>query len=156
MHRGINSYYFCFQDIKYQINDLETPIEQTCKQADKILPSTSTSGRDLIKRESAQLKTDWSELLGQADETKTSLDQALLQWQEWEDSLDTTTRWIDKTEQQIKDIALASTLEDKQETLNKIKVGFSKAKYYKLNFYNSLDLLHETFSSLMIFFFFSY
>ena len=114
---------FIFKDIKSQITDIEAPIEQTHKQADKILTSTSTSGRDLIKRESAQLKSDWSELLGQADDTKTSLDQTLVQWQEWEDSLDSTTRWIDKTEQQMKNIGLASTLEDKQETLNKIKVS---------------------------------
>lgn len=97
-------------------------MSENIQQCDRLHTSTSTAGRDVLKRDARQMQADLSDLAVHADEVKCELERALEQWQAWEECVDNTTRWLDRAEQQVKDVALMSTLEEKEDTLTKIKV----------------------------------
>ena len=63
-------------------------LQSASSWADKAMLNTSPGGRETIRQAMAQLSATWSGFLTELGETRGGLDTALLQWTEFDDSLD--------------------------------------------------------------------
>ena len=110
------------KDVIQQIDDYDDQLRMTSELCDKTMPNTSIPGREVLKRSISSLESDWNTVMSEAEESKAGLEQALIQWQEFEAAQSALTLWISRTEQELKDVSLKATLDEKQEQVDKFKV----------------------------------
>ncbi|KAH9507320.1 hypothetical protein Btru_056905, partial [Bulinus truncatus] len=88
-----------------------------------VLPNTSVSGRDDLRREMQALQQDYDGLSAGINEAKTQLDGTLAQWTVYDDSVDQLQRWLKDLESRIEsDSQLQNTLQEKKLQLERVKV----------------------------------
>lgn len=93
--------------------------------ADKTMLNTSPGGREAIRRAMNQLSNNWTAFLNELGETRSALDTALLQWTEFDDSLDQVRRWEDDMRAKL---AEASDSGDGEEELSDKALRLQRAK----------------------------
>ncbi len=109
------------QELQNQQKDGDNKESQVSELNAKTQVNTSAPGIEILKRELDALKSDWDSAKDEADSAQTALENALQLWKEFETSHTTLNNWLKNTEQQLKDIALRSTLEEKQEQVERLK-----------------------------------
>ena len=83
--------------------------------------NTSSAGKEILKRELEALKSDWDSTTTHAEEALGTLQIALEKWKEFDETHTVLNNWLRSMEQQLKDFELRSTLEEKQEQVERFK-----------------------------------
>ncbi|XP_019623005.1 PREDICTED: nesprin-1-like [Branchiostoma belcheri] len=87
---------------------------------EKTMQNTAAEGRSIIQQKLESLRKDWQAFSSSASETKASLENSLLQWGSYQESLDQLTNWLHQTESTLdKDLPLVADLKEKRAQLNK-------------------------------------
>lgn len=89
------------------------------------LTKTSAQGQELLRRELDTLTSDWETFVADVSEAREKLKQSLQAWHDFEDSHNALSQWLRAKEQQVKEYELQSTLEEKTEQVEKLKVRTS-------------------------------
>ena len=90
------------------------------------MPQTAPPGRKQIERECDSLRHDWDKFITQITSTKSSLEESLLSWQQFDKSFDGLSKWLKETESQLTDYQMKSSLAEKKVQVEKFKVCFVK------------------------------
>ena len=98
-----------------RLNDVNSISERT-------QVNTSAPGREVLRREVDSLWADSKTSLSDAAEAKSGLERALDEWNAFENAHESFCNWLRQTEQKTKDFELKSTLEEKEEQLEKFLV----------------------------------
>lgn len=93
--------------------------------------TTSAAGCDKLRRDANNIRQRYGELCEAVDEALGRLDKALSQATEAETALETAQTWLNGVEQQLRDVQLKATLEEKQQQLAKVKVTFAISLIYR-------------------------
>ncbi|CAH1263258.1 SYNE1, partial [Branchiostoma lanceolatum] len=87
---------------------------------EKTMENTAPEGRSIIQQQLESLRKDWQAFGSSASETKASLENSLLQWGSYQESLDELTKWLQQTESTLdKELPLVADLKEKRAQLNK-------------------------------------
>ncbi|XP_012271233.1 nesprin-1 isoform X8 [Orussus abietinus] len=89
--------------------------------AAEVAKSTAPKGQDAIAREIATLEASLRQHLGEIESVETKQKAALKKWQEFEDQLESHTKWFRTMEATFRDQQLQSTLEEKEARLRMFK-----------------------------------
>ncbi|CAL1544282.1 unnamed protein product [Lymnaea stagnalis] len=88
-----------------------------------VLPNTSVSGRDNMRRDMQTLQQEYDGLSAGLNDAKTQLDGTLAQWTVYDDSVEQLQRWLRDLEAQIEsDSQVQNTLQEKKLQLERVKV----------------------------------
>lgn len=87
-----------------------------------VLPARS---QEAMQRDVANLKFDLDKFVGALADLRSALENRLQQWNEYEVMLDNLLSWLADAEQSLRSYALKSTIDEKQEQLEKYKVSIS-------------------------------
>jgi nesprin-1 len=123
------------QELTGQVSDCEIKMKQLGDSSSKTILTSSAPGKEMNRREMNVLQSDITSLASEVDEGKLSLQKALQQWQEFDDSHEALQHWLHRTEVQLKDTELKGTLEEKQEHVNKLKVSMIGSAYFICMYY---------------------
>ncbi|KAK6181528.1 hypothetical protein SNE40_009363 [Patella caerulea] len=82
---------------------------------------TSSHGREILKRESEHLQREWQDYLNLMQVSETSLEQAMVQWGDFESKFENIASWLKNMEQQVKNYDLKSNAQEKQAQVEKFK-----------------------------------
>lgn len=85
--------------------------------------NTLPQEQEVVQRELDHLQREWDDLLNFMAHTESSLDQMLNMWEEFESKFEQCNGWLNDKEEKIKDHELKGTAMEKEEQLNKFKVG---------------------------------
>ena len=109
------------QELQGQQKDGDSRISHLSEQNAKTQLNTSSAGKEILKKELDVLKSDWDGAISQAEDAQVALQAALQKWKEFEDTHNVLNNWLRSMEQQLKDFELRSTLEEKQEQVERFK-----------------------------------
>ncbi len=109
------------QELQGQQKDGDSKLSHVSELNAKTQVNTSPAGIEILKRELDSLKSDWDGAKGQAEDSAAALQTALQRWKEFEETHDAVNKWLKDMEQRLKDFDLRSTLEEKQEQVEKLK-----------------------------------
>ncbi|XP_041353316.1 nesprin-1-like isoform X4 [Gigantopelta aegis] len=109
------------KDFTNSISVGETKLSNTKELCNKTFKNTSPSGCDILRRELEHLQREWDDYRGLMSQAEMSLDQAMVQWAEFETKFDTCADWLKEMEQQVKSYELKSTLKEKETQVDKFK-----------------------------------
>lgn len=104
-----------------KLRELENHVETKIS----ILPARA---QEAMKKDVANIKFDQEKFVAALMEIKSALENKLKQWNDYETTLDKLLSWLAEAELTLKNFGLRSTLEEKQEQLEKYQVSITK--YY--------------------------
>ena len=88
-----------------------------------VLPNTSVSGRDAMRRDMQLLQQDYDALSGRLMEARSSQEGLLAQWTVYDDSMGQLMRWLQDLENQVAaESQLQNTMQEKKLQLERVKV----------------------------------
>jgi nesprin-1 len=94
-----------------------------------VLPNTSSSGRDQMRRDMQTLQQSWDNTMSQMNENKGKLENCLSQLSMYDEGSEQLRKWLDEMEQSVKlETDLQATLPEKKSQLERVKVSFSEFK----------------------------
>lgn len=79
--------------------------------------------KEAMERDVANLKFDFDKFIAALSDVKHKLEERLQQWSEYEGSFDRLLQWLTEAETTLKNYTLRSTLDEKQEQLEKYQVN---------------------------------
>lgn len=95
--------------------------------------------KESMEREVNNLKFDFEKFITALSDVKHNLEGRLQQWSEYEGSFDRLLQWLSEAETALKNYTLRSTLEEKQEQLEKYQVKYL-IFYFSTVFFNTNSL----------------
>ena len=102
----------------------EQKLNAVRNQGDKVIPQTATSGQASIRQELEALRQDWEGLGTQISDIEQNLVEAQQALVTYDGSCDSLGHWLRDTEAELKDQELKSSLEDKMNQMEHLKVKF--------------------------------
>ena len=88
-----------------------------------VTPNTSASGKDVISEDVLKLKQAWDDIIRQLKEGRERLDEAVRQWELYEEAVKMLSKWLTDTENTVKlEMGLQATLSEKRNQAEKMKV----------------------------------
>ncbi|ESO86156.1 hypothetical protein LOTGIDRAFT_167389 [Lottia gigantea] len=99
----------------------EKKLQNTLELGDVTAKNTSSQGREILKREIEHIQREWQDYLSLIEMSETSLEQAMVQWGDFETKFDSCAAWLKNMEQQVKNYDLKSTVGEKQAHVEKLK-----------------------------------
>ena len=114
---------FLFQALVHEKESGFERVSQALEAGDKLYPSTSTEGREIIRNELRRLKTDWDSLYDDVLGVQRHLEVSLVQWTSFEESYEQLEGWLKNMEGQLTgETPLHATLEEKKGQLQTYRV----------------------------------
>jgi uncharacterized membrane protein YccC len=110
------------QELSGQLTACGGQVEEAARLCDVVCATTSAAGCDRLRRDASQLQQRHAELSEAADEAVGHMSKALAQMTEAELAVEGVQKWLASMEQQLRDVALKASLEEKQQQLTKVKV----------------------------------
>lgn len=101
----------------------EVKLKASQKEGEKTYLQTSHHGQASIRRELDTLKQEWDSLQSNMKETQRTLQHGIKALETYDVSCESLSQWLRETEIQLKDCELKSTLAEKQNQVEKLKVG---------------------------------
>lgn len=96
------------------------------ENGEKLYPTTSTEGREVIRQELRYLREQWETYCDGLSDSQRRLEMALSQWASFDDSLGGLVKWISEAEQSLStDLELKNTLQEKKAMLQNYRVYLS-------------------------------
>ena len=109
------------QELQAQKKDGESRLSHVSELNVRTQLNTSSAGKEILKREMEALRSDWDGAVAHAEDAQAALVSALQNWKEFEETHNVLNNWLRSMEQQLKDFELRSTLEEKQEQVERFK-----------------------------------
>ena len=109
------------QELQGQKKDGESRLSHVSELNAKTQLNTSSAGKEILKREVEALRSDWDGAVTHAEDAQAALVSAVQKWKEFEETHNVLNNWLRSMEQQLKDFELRSTLEEKQEQVERFK-----------------------------------
>ena len=125
---------FCFQYksvnlfvlFQYLLQDKEFGYKQlmeTSECGEKLFPSTSHEGREIIRQQLRSFRQEWDSLFDEILATQRQVEAQLFHWTSFSESTSQLDHWLSSMESlQSRQIPLANTLEEKKTQLQSFKV----------------------------------
>ena len=121
---GISTILFLFQDLLTLNEDGFHKLQQVIDTSNLVTPNTSASGKDVISEDVLKLKQTWDEIIRQLKESREKLDDAVRQWELYEEAVKTLSKWMTDIENAVKlEMGLQGTLSEKRNQAEKMKVN---------------------------------
>lgn len=99
-----------------KLNELKDHVDNKVS----VLPARA---QEQMQRDVANLQFDLDKFVASLSDVRYSLEDRIKQWNDYENSLDRLLSWLADAELSLKNYALKSTVEEKQEQLEKYQVG---------------------------------
>ena len=128
----------------------EPRIRQIRTLGEKVIPGTLESGQINIKSQIDSSQQEWESLVSAVKSTMEALEAKLQQWNEFESSKERCLAWIRETDTKLHAVDLKSTLEEKKDQLEKLRVlqGEVRAKELEIDAVSErAQLLHKNLTS---------
>ena len=100
-------------------------MKKTKALATKTLTNSSQSGCEVVKRECDHLECEWQDYLARISQAEGDIKTALVTWGDFETKFTACSAWLKDMEEQVKNYELKNTLQEKQNQIEKFKVGFT-------------------------------
>ncbi|XP_041351119.1 nesprin-1-like [Gigantopelta aegis] len=110
------------QDIQAAMSEGEQKLTSVRRQGEKVIPQTAAHGQHTIQQELDILKQDWERLGSSITDIEQSLGQAQQALVSYDSSCETLGHWLRETEAEVKDQELKSSLDDKINQVEHLKV----------------------------------
>lgn len=114
------------------------------EQKTGIIPSRC---KEVMARDLTNLKIDFEKFNGTLSDVKSSLENRLQQWNDYENNLDRLVAWLTEAENSLKNFAPKNTLEEKQDQLNKFQALISNLRQNESEFDKITDESSELIQS---------
>ena len=99
-------------------------IHRTIESGERLYPSTSAEGREIIRQQLRLLREKWEGFSDQTSETQRKLEVCLHQWSSYDDSFEQLQSWITEATAQLnRDSELHGSLPEKKVQLQAQKVS---------------------------------
>ena len=128
----------------------EPRIRQIRNLGEKVIPGTLESGQVNIRSQIDSSQQEWESLVSAVKSTMEALESKLQQWNEFEASKERCLTWIRETDTKLHAVDLKSTLEEKKDQLEKLRVlqGEVRAKELEIDAVSErAQLLHKNLTS---------
>lgn len=134
------------KNLRANLDDESQRIDQIRKLGEKVVPGTIDSGQVNIKSQIDSSQQEWEGLLSLIDTTVESIENKLLQWDEFEKLKDECIQWIRETDTKLHAVDLKATCAEKKDQLETLKSlqGEVRAKELEVdNVSEKAQLLHR-------------
>lgn len=128
----------------------EPRIQQIRNLGEKVIPGTLESGQVNIRSQIDSSQQEWESLVSAVKCTMEALESKLQQWNEFEASKERCLTWIRETDTKLHAVDLKSTLAEKNDQLEKLRVlqGEVRAKELEIDAVSErAQLLHKNLTS---------
>lgn len=103
-----------------------TKLNQCVEAGERLYGSTAPEGREDIRQELRNLKTNWDSLYDELSSVQRRLEVSLVQWTSFDESYNQVENWLREMETLLEgQVPLRSTLEEKKTQLQTFKVCFN-------------------------------
>lgn len=119
---AIQSKLDALHDAQTQLVECEGKLDDLSALCDQTLANTSLAGKESLKRDQSALQEQCKAVAADAEDAEEGLQRAVQQWAVFDESHNALQQWLLQMEQQMKDTELKSSLDEKQEQVNKFKV----------------------------------
>ena len=115
-----NSVFQCLVDEK---DSGSSKVSSTLEAGEKLYPSTSSEGREVIRQELRDLREKWDTYTDHLGSTQRHLEGSLMQWASYDESYNQLVGWVRGAEQEVEgEIESKATLQEKKNQLQHYKV----------------------------------
>ncbi|KPJ06864.1 Nesprin-1 [Papilio machaon] len=116
---GINAKRESLNELLSQQRNATLLVNNTVELGEKLYPSTSPEGKELIEQQLQDIQQAIDNLFENISKAERNLDSELSKWSSFEDNLKTVQQWLTLAEKNLpKDIELKATLDEKRNQLN--------------------------------------
>ncbi|KAI5642762.1 spectrin repeat domain-containing protein [Phthorimaea operculella] len=116
---GINAKRQTLNDLLSQRRNATLLVNNTIELGEKLYPSTSPEGKDLIEQQLHEIQQALDYLFDNITKAERDLDSELNKWSSFEDNLKSVQQWLTLAEKNLpKEIELKATLDEKRNQLN--------------------------------------
>ena len=116
--------YLFIQELAQKQPEGDKILRSTVDLGEKLYPSTSLEGREIIRQELRNLREQWEQYTDGVGDWQRHLHSALEQWNGYTASYDDLVTWVKDTEYKLTcDIDLKNSLVEKKAMLHGYKVG---------------------------------
>ncbi|KAH9507324.1 hypothetical protein Btru_056910, partial [Bulinus truncatus] len=111
------------QELSAERDEGANHVHQTTEIGERLYPSTSSQGRDIIRQEIRNLKDEWETLRDEISDIQRKLDLSLNQWSSYDENFEIFQKWLLDMEVKLKeDAEQKATLPEKKAQLQNHKV----------------------------------
>lgn len=114
-------------------------MKKTRELANKTATYSSQSGCEVLKRECDHLESDWEDYLARISQAEEDVTTALVTWGDFETKFAACSTWLKDMEEQVKNYELKNTLQEKQNQIEKFKVGHALFCFVFFFFLNATE-----------------
>uniref|UniRef100_T1JGP1 Calponin-homology (CH) domain-containing protein n=1 Tax=Strigamia maritima TaxID=126957 RepID=T1JGP1_STRMM len=134
------------KDLDNKMCEGEANLKAIAKQAEQLFVDLPQRSREILEREQQTMRLDFEKLSSTIKGNIDSLDVRIHQWTQYEEQVEKILRWLTETETVLKEFSPKTTLEEKEEQMQKYQglLALVEAKSRSLqDFYNAAEILEQ-------------
>ncbi|XP_064624000.1 muscle-specific protein 300 kDa-like isoform X3 [Lineus longissimus] len=111
------------QDLANMRDDGFRKLQTAADNLQMVLPNTSSTGRDQMRRDMQSLQQSWDNTMSQMNENKGKLENCLSQLSMYDEGSEQLAKWLNEMENSVKlETELQATLSEKKSQLERVKI----------------------------------